>query len=136
MAVKIEIITPEGIAFNGEADTVVLPTDRGQIGILPGHIPLITTTAPGDVVLISGESRESLAVDQGFAKIRGDTISLITEAAIEVSNIDLQRVAEAQKKAEEQLKAAEEAGSDPEVIEELKGSIRFAVAQRLAKGKF
>jgi F-type H+-transporting ATPase subunit epsilon len=136
MALTIEIITPEGIAFRGEADSVVLPTEQGEIGILPGHIPLVSKTAAGDVVLAQGATKQALAVDKGFVEVRANAISILTEAAINVVDIDIEAVEAAQKKAEADLHEARgKSAVDPDLIERLEGSIRFAITQKLSAGR-
>lgn len=135
MPLSLEIITPEGIVFKGDADSVVVPTDQGEMGILPGHIPLIARVAAGDLVLAKGDKREAVAVDNGFVEILGDAIAVTTEAAIEVSRIDMEAVEASQRQAEAALQEARKNGNDPDLIERLEGSVRFAIAQRLAKGR-
>ncbi|MFP4353024.1 MAG: ATP synthase F1 subunit epsilon [Puniceicoccaceae bacterium] len=133
---KISIITPEKIAYQGEADHVVLNTVDGEIGILPGHLPLVTLLRPGDIQVESGGEKEYLAVDKGFAEISDDRIRVMTEAAIDVDEIDLEAVAKAEERARRFLAEAEgKEDLDPHELEQMHGSLRFAIAQRLAKGR-
>ena len=133
MALHLEIITPEGKAYSQTADSVIIPTPQGEIDILPGHIPLLTLVAPGELRAEHGETSEFLAVDEGFAQILGDKVSIMTEQAINVEEIDLTVIEEARARAEKALKEAIEKGEDPAVVEEAETILRFAIAQRLAK---
>ena len=74
-------------------------------------------------------------MDHGFVKVLGDTLSVLTEAAITVSEIDLGEVESAQARAEEALKKAELEGTDPAEVERLNSSVRYLIAQKLAKGR-
>jgi len=133
---KLTIITPEKTAFDGEADSVVLSTETGEIGILPGHQPLVTLLRPGDVVIEYQGKKDYLAVDKGFAEVSDDHISVLTEAAIDVEEIDLEAVAKAEERARHFIAEAEgQDDFDPMELEAMQGSLRFAIAQRLAKGR-
>jgi F-type H+-transporting ATPase subunit epsilon len=137
MALTIEIVTPEKKAFTGQADSVTVPTTIGEIQLLPGHIPLTTLVAAGELVVNNGGVIERLAVDKGFARILGDTVSILTEAAIDEKKIDLSAVQVAQERAEKALAAARNAPGDidPAELEKLEQIIRFAVIQKLVKTK-
>jgi F0F1-type ATP synthase epsilon subunit len=74
-------------------------------------------------------------VDHGFARVLGDTVEVLTEAAIDVKDIDLAEVEAAQTRAEAALKAAEVEGIDPEEAQQLANKVTFLVAQKLAKGR-
>ncbi|WP_269539332.1 ATP synthase F1 subunit epsilon [Cerasicoccus fimbriatus] len=134
MALKLEIVTPEKIVYSKSVDEVVLPTKQGEIDILPGHQPLLTVVEGGEVTA-KGGSVEHLAIDQGFARVQNDTISILTEAAIDIEKIDINLVEEAQKRAEAALQKAKDENVDPAQIEELERVVRFAVIQKLAKKK-
>ena len=135
MALKLEIVTPEEKVYSEDVDTVVLPTTTGEIGILPGHIPLITEIKEGEIEVIRMGQLDLLAVDQGFAEIYGDTVSVITEAAIDIEDIDLESAEAAQRRAEEALRKAKEENLHPDEVEALEAKIRFALVQQLAKKK-
>ncbi|MFQ3241081.1 MAG: F-type H+-transporting ATPase subunit epsilon [Lentimonas sp.] len=135
MSLKLEIITPDAIVLTTEADQVVLPTESGEAGILTGHIPLVTKIVAGELKVIKGSGTEFIAVDHGFAKVIGNTISVLTEAAVDVKDIDLADVESAQARAEEALRIAAAEGHDPDEVEKLESSIQFLIAQKLSKGR-
>lgn len=135
MALKLEIITPDDRVLATEADQVVLPTESGETGILTGHMPLVTKILPGELRVLKSTGPEFIAVDRGFAKVLGDTISVLTEAAVNVEEIDLSEVESARQRAEESLKNAEAEGADPEKIERLESNVRYLIAQKLSKGR-
>ncbi|NQY32627.1 MAG: ATP synthase F1 subunit epsilon [Coraliomargarita sp.] len=135
MSLTLEIITPDEKVYSAEADQVVLPTESGETGILTGHIPLVTKLIPGELKVIKGGNTEFVAVSSGFAKVLGNTISVLTEAAVDVANIDESALDAAQARAEEALKEAESNGIDPDELAAMEKNVQFLIAQKLAKGR-
>ncbi len=135
MSIKLEIVTPEEKVYSETVDSVVLPTSSGEVGILPGHIPLITEILAGELAVTKEGDLDLLAVDNGFAEVIGDTVSVLTEAAVDIEDIDLASVEEARRRAEEALKAAEGEDLDPDEILALEAKVRFALVQQIAKSK-
>lgn len=131
----LEIITPDDKVLNTQAEHVILPTETGETGILSGHMPMVTKVVAGELRLINKGKTECIAVDHGFAKILGDTVSVLTEAAIDVKEIDLSEVEAAQARAEEALHVAASEGHDEEEIASLELNVRYLIAQKLAKGR-
>ena len=82
MALTLEIVTPEARVYSDTIDTVVIPTVDGEIGILPGHIPLLTQVEHGELRVTKGTTISFLAVGGGFAQVSGDKISVLAEHAI------------------------------------------------------
>jgi len=132
MALTLEIVTPEARIYSDTIDTVVIPTTEGEIGILPGHIPLLTRIADGELRVSKGGVESHLAVGGGFAQIEGDTVSVLAEQAITAEKIDEGVVEAALKRAEEQLKSAP-VNIDTSELERLQGAIRFAGVQLALK---
>lgn len=137
MALYLEIVTPDGIAWKSDGiSSVTLPTTSGEIEILAGHIPLVTILQAGEVRATMGENSEDLAIDKGYARCMGDNISILTEAAIKIDAIDVDEVEKAKERA---LKSLQEAKSrreiDPAEIEKLEAIARFSLAQLAAKNK-
>ena len=135
MSLTLEIITPDEKVLSTEATQVVLPTESGEAGILTGHIPMVTKVVAGELKVIRDGNTEFIAVDHGFAKVLGNTISVLTEAAIDVNDIDLSEVESAQARAEEALRTAAAEGIDPSEVDRLESNIQFLIAQKLAKGR-
>lgn len=134
MALTLDIVTPERKVFSDTVDHVVLPTESGgEIDVLPGHIPLMTMIEPGRLVYFKGAEVESVAIDKGFIEVIGDTVTVLTEAAIEVEAIDPKVVAEALERAEAALEEARARGEDAEILEQLETQARFAVVQSIVK---
>jgi len=132
MPLQLEVVTPQGRVLEKTADTVVLPGHLGELGVLPGHIPLAVQIKAGEMRVTSGATDEVFIVGGGFAMIANDAVSVLTDAAVNEANIDEQAVAQAQQRAEQAL--LDSAGLDPTEVERLESVVRFSVAQ-LAKKK-
>ncbi|HEX9783252.1 MAG TPA: ATP synthase F1 subunit epsilon, partial [Opitutaceae bacterium] len=103
MTITLEIVTPEARVFSDSVEYVVIPTVEGEIGILPGHIPLLTQVADGELRIQRGGKTESLVVGSGFAQIQGDKVSILAENAIEEAKVDPDAVEKAMQRAQEAL---------------------------------
>ena len=133
MSLTLEIVTPEKRVYSKSVERVKLPCSEGEMEVLPGHIPLITTVDAGEVRTQSKGQSELLAVDKGFVEVFGDKVSILTEAAIDIEDIDLEAAEKAQKRAEEALAKAEGDNLDPAEVERLEAVARFAITQKLLK---
>lgn len=127
MPLTLEIVTPEARVYSDTIDTVVLPTVQGEIGILPGHIPLLTRVAHGELRVTKGNQTHYLAVGDGFAQVDGDRVQVLAESAIEEGKIDERATEDAMRRAEEALRAPQ--NLEPAEVERLEGVVRFSVAQ-------
>lgn len=134
---SFEIITPAGVVFRAEnVASVTLPTSAGELGILPGHIPLTAEIEPGEVDVVAAAGTTRLAVDRGYGRVIADRVSVLAEAAIDVKEIDLSAVENAQARAEAAIAAARDRKEiDPVELEKLEAVARFAIAQKLVKGR-
>jgi F-type H+-transporting ATPase subunit epsilon len=100
---KVEIITPDRIFYEGEAEFLEFTTAAGDIGVYAKHIPMTTVLAPGAVVIHNGEEETVAAVHSGFAEILGDKVTLLAEVAEWPEEIDVVRAEAAKNRAEEHL---------------------------------
>ena len=131
MPLTLEIVTPEARVYSDTIDTVVLPTVEGEIGILPGHIPLLTQIEDGELRVTKGGQTHWLAVSGGFAQVDGDKVSVLAEHAITEDKIDEAAVEAALKRAEQQLRDARLL--DPQEYEHLQELVRYAGVQLAVK---
>ncbi len=131
MPLHLEIVTPEDRVYDNTIDSVVLPAATGEMGILPGHIPVVAQLEAGELQVTTNGKTELLVVGRGFARVEGDAVSVLAESAINEEQIDEKAVEEAIARAE---KALTEAGdSDPAEVERLEGLLRFTAAQLIVK---
>lgn len=123
----LEIVTPEARVYSDTVDTVVIPTVAGEIGILPGHIPLLTQVEAGELRVQKGAKTEFLAVGNGFAEIDGDKVSILAESAIDEAKIDEDAVGKALQRAQDALNGKDKL--DVAEIERLESVVRTSVVQ-------
>jgi len=136
MSLTVEIVTPDRRAYEGTADKVTLPTALGSIGILPGHQPITAVIAAGEVILTVDGKVTRLAIDKGFVRVVADKVSVVTEAAIDEAKIDLKSVENAEARARAAVEAARgQQEIDPVEIAKMEQILRFALVQRLVKGR-
>ena len=89
---KVEIVTPRGLAVSTDADEVTAPGVRGEFGVLPGHTPFIAALKPGVLSFRKGTKREVLAVGSGFAEVSGkDRVVVLTQQAADTREADAKR---------------------------------------------
>lgn len=131
MPLTLEIVTPEARVYSDTVDTVVIPTVEGEIGILPGHIPLVTQVGAGELRATKGGVTQLLVVGGGFAQVTGEKVSVLADSAINEEKIDEHAVEDAMKRAEDALKAKDSMVAAE--VERLEGIVRFSVAQLLVK---
>jgi F-type H+-transporting ATPase subunit epsilon len=127
MPLILDIVTPESRVYSDTIDTVVIPTVDGEVGILPGHIALLTQIAQGELSVTKNGVTERLAVSGGFAEVEGDRVHVLAEYAINEEKIDEHAVEAALKRAEEKMAAAKD--SDPQEYEHLQSLVRYAGVQ-------
>ncbi len=108
---QVELVAVERKIWSGEATMVIARTTEGELGVLPGHAPLLGELAPGGVVTIRTDSGDDLTVAAhgGFLSVTDKGVSILAETAEISSEIDVERAREA-------LRRAEDQGDDPEAL--------------------
>ena len=112
MAILLEIVTPERLAYSDEVDSVVLPGSEGEMGVLPHHAPLVSTLGVGELRIRKGGSEESFAIVGGFVQVRPDRVVVMAETADMASEIDLEKAQEARREAERALESGYHEAAD------------------------
>lgn len=102
---NLRIITPERVFYEGEAEMVEFNTTEGQVGVLPGHIPLTVIVKPGILHIHEAEGEKSAALHAGFAEILPEGITILAEIIEWPDEIDEGRAAAARERAEERLRS-------------------------------
>jgi F-type H+-transporting ATPase subunit epsilon len=100
---RLEIVTPDAVAYSEDVEMVTLPGAEGQLGILPQHVPLMTQMVPGEIIVRKDGSDQFLAVGEGLVEISGDRVAILTDMAIEADKIDEAKVEEARQRAAARL---------------------------------
>ena len=112
MTLQVELVSPESVAYSGEAKTVVARVATGDIAFLTGHIPFIGILQTHPVRVIQEDGSElSIAVASGFVEVSDDKVTILSDVCELPDEIDVPRAQAAKARAEEALKA------DPEDVE-------------------
>jgi F-type H+-transporting ATPase subunit epsilon len=134
MPLRLEVVTAERVVLSDEVDQVNVPASDGRMGVLPGHEPVLTTLAPGEMHIIKRGERTPFAVSGGFMEVLPDRVTILADTAERADEIDEARAEAARRRAEELLR---ERRSDQEMaIAEAqlrRAMVRLTVA-RLRRG--
>ncbi len=104
MKIDLQVVTPEKIAFEGPIDRISLPTEQGQITILPKHISLVSTIKSGDLIIEDDKKETLMAVYGGFVEVRKNQVRVMTDVAERIEEIDEEKIQEARNEAQRRLK--------------------------------
>jgi len=121
---RLEVVTPSRRVLEGRATEVRIPGALGELGVLPGHTPLLTSLGTGEVSWIDGNKTGRLVVQGGFAEIQPDAVTVLASIAETVDEIDVETARTTLAEAQEKLKtvAADE-------FEEIDSQVRLAEAR-------
>ena len=127
---KLEIVTPEKRVVDMTAEEVQIPGKNGYLGVLPGHAPLITELAVGEITFRSQAKEEHLAVAWGFAEVLPDKVTILAETAERPSEIDVERARKSKERAEQRLTGGDTTVDVDRALEAIhKAEARLEVAQ-------
>jgi F-type H+-transporting ATPase subunit epsilon len=105
-----DLVSPEKMAFSGEVDQVDIPGAEGDFGVLAGHAPVVAAVRPGILTIIRGDTREKVIVLGGLAEMSEKGLTVLTEVATSIEELDRARFADTI--SEMEAKLAEKEGSE------------------------
>jgi len=108
--IHVDVVSAEASIFAGEAKFVALPGESGELGILPGHTPLISRIRPGTVKISRADNgeEEHIFVAGGLLEIQPGTVTVLADTAIRSHDLDEAKAEQARKAAEEALRSAKD----------------------------
>jgi F-type H+-transporting ATPase subunit epsilon len=128
----IDVVSAEEAIFSGEARFVVLPGEAGELGILPGHTPLISRIRPGTVKIIrADQTEENVFVAGGILEVQPGSVTVLADTAIRAVDLDEAKAEAARQKAEAALRNAKDK-ADIAVVE---AELAMLAAQAMAARK-
>ena len=130
----VDVVSAEESIFSGEAKFVALPGESGELGIMPGHTPLISRIRPGTVkiVLAEGSGETNVFVAGGIIEVQPSGVTVLSDTAIRAEDLDEAKALEARKRAEEALRTAKDKADIAVVEAELAMlAAQAAAAQKL-----
>jgi len=99
----LELVTPDRAVVREDVDEVVVPGSEGELGILPGHTPLLATLKVGELWYRQGQEKHYLAIAFGFAEVQPDRVTVLAQIAERAGDVDVSRAEAAKRRAEERL---------------------------------
>ncbi|TAM81757.1 MAG: F0F1 ATP synthase subunit epsilon [Candidimonas sp.] len=103
----VDVVSAEESIFSGEATFVVLPGEAGELGIMPGHAPLISRVRPGTLkIVLAGGGEENVFVAGGILEVQPTIVTVLSDTAIRAADLDEAKASEARRRAEETLRNA------------------------------
>lgn len=128
--IQIEVVTAERMVVQDTADDVQIPGRDGYLGILPGHAPLITELAVGEISYRHGGETKRISVAWGFAEVLPNKVTILAERAERADEIDVNRAQAAKQRAEDALRKAGPNGDDAAQAALLRANTRIEVANK------
>jgi len=116
MTLNLRVLAPDQSVFDGSADEVILPSTSGQLGILTGHVSMLTALDSGVLRLREGNTWVSIAVSGGFAEVEANAVTVLVNAAQLGSTIDSATAEKEFEQARQAFYAFEGQPSSPEKI--------------------
>lgn len=133
----LSVVTPEGAAFEADATSAVFPAYDGEYGILPGHAPLLCLVGIGELRVNTENDRgntKSWYVDGGFAEVSDNKMTLLTEEAIPVADLDVETAEELLEQARNMTVTGEEEQAHREATYE-RGRVQRRLARKVVAAK-
>lgn len=132
--IRLDIVTPHGLVMSEEVDEITAVGTEGEFGVLPGHVPYITTLKVGMLIVKKGGAVEYVFVSSGYAEVSADTVVILADTAEKSEDIDVERAIAARKRAEERIKQAERVDFARAEAALERATIRMQVAERKGRG--
>ena len=105
-ALRLEVVTPSRRVLESRASEVRIPGALGELGVLPGHTPLLTSLGTGEVSWTDGNETGRLVVQGGFAEVQPDAVTVLAAVAETIDEVDVEAARAALAEAQEALKTA------------------------------
>jgi len=133
--IKFRITTPEKIVLEEMVDQITLPTQAGEITVLPGHVALLTIVVPGVIETKSDKKSNTMAVSGGFLEFHDNEMIILADTAERAEEIDVKRAEDARKMAE-QLKQDARKSHDEEQFAQVISIVEKQLARIKAAKKY
>ena len=118
----LSLVTPEGVAYEGEAEMIIVPGAAGEIGVLPRHAPLVAMLRAGEIRVKAASEWTAFATGPGYFKVQRDRAIVLVDDAVRAEDIDIEQ---AHREADEARALLERADAGEEGID------RWLVSERL-----
>jgi len=132
---QVDVVSASASIFSGEAKFVTLPGESGELGILPGHTPLISRIKPGTMKIVHPDGKEeNLFIAGGILEVQPGLVTVLSDTAIRAEDLDEAKAQQARQQAEEALRTARDHADIAHVEAELAMlAAQAAAARKLGK---
>ncbi|WP_333654361.1 F0F1 ATP synthase subunit epsilon [Dissulfurispira sp.] len=127
---RLDIVTPYGLVLSEDVDEVTAAGTEGEFGVLPGHVPFITTLKVGMLTLRKDNKTEYVFVNSGYAEVSPDQVVILADSAERAEDIDVERALAAKKRAEERIAQAEKYDFGRAIAALERATIRIHLAEK------
>ncbi|MFM7734291.1 MAG: ATP synthase F1 subunit epsilon [Cyanobium sp.] len=134
MTLNLRVLAPDNSVYDGSADEVILPSTTGQLGILTGHVSMLTALDSGVLRLREGTNWQSIALSGGFAEVEANEVTVLVNAAELGSRIDAAAAAAEYEAAQQAAAAFEGQAPSPEKVKAQQELARTRARLQAAKG--
>ena len=132
-ALKLDVVSADQSLYSGTVKMVVLPGESGELGVLPGHTPLITRIRPGTVRITKEDgTQEVVFVAGGILEVQPYAVTVLADVAVRLEELDAAKAEESRKKAQETLKNA----STPQEAAAIEAELALLQAQVVALQRY
>ncbi len=130
---QLEVATPERLLVDEQVTQAELPGQKGYLGVLPGHAPLLSALGSGVLTYSSGEGQRVLAIDGGFVEVLGDHVRVLAEHAEYAREINIEAARRQLEEASARLKSLRDSGDSEEVLHAIqKAQARVDAAEKVS----
>lgn len=129
--IQLQIVSAERLLVNEVVDEVEIPGSEGYFGVLPGHTPLLAMLGAGELWYRKGQEKHYFVIVLGFAEVQPDRVTILSQVAERIDEIDLARAEASKKRAEERLaRPTVDMDAERARIALLKSMVRIQAAAR------
>ncbi|HKC14647.1 MAG TPA: F0F1 ATP synthase subunit epsilon [Patescibacteria group bacterium] len=104
MSLQLQIITPLKSILNEQVDEIVVPTESGEITVLPSHVPLLTKIKPGEMIIKRNQKSSFFAITGGFLEVNDNNVTILADYAVRAEDIEVAKAKEAEERAKQTMK--------------------------------
>jgi len=115
--IKLSIVTPNGMIFDGDVKSVTLPGKEGEFGVLPGHASLLSSLSVGVIVIEKAEQSEAVAINWGYAKVSASNVDVLVDGAVSLTPSSDSQTTQNIDKAKELIRSAKDSNSHLALVE-------------------
>lgn len=128
--IRLDVVTPYGLVISEDVDELTAAGSEGEFGVLPGHVPFITTLNIGMLIFKKDGQTGYVFVSSGYAEVTFDKVVVLADSAERAEDIDVDRAVAARQRAEERLKQAEKIDFARATAAIERATIRIQIAEK------